>query len=324
MDASTSVVSEFDLIRTYFTRPTRHAVLGVGDDCALLQVQPNNVLAVSTDMLIEGRHFFAHADPRQLGHKCLAVNLSDLAAMGATPRWATLALALPAVDTAWLREFSAGLFALANRFELDLVGGDTTRGPLAICITIAGEVPAAQSLRRAGARVGDALWVSGSLGGAALALQCAQGAVHLNAEQQTAVNPCLHTPEPRVALGLALRGIATAAIDLSDGLCGDLGHVLTQSGVGATIAYANLPRHPVFHELQHTALEQQCVLAGGDDYELLFTAPSRAQRTIEQLAATHQLPLTQIGMITSADTGLVVRDAQGQRLQVPRSFDHFA
>jgi thiamine-monophosphate kinase len=172
--------------------------------------------------------------------------------------------------------------------------------------------------------VGDALWVSGSLGGAALALQCAQGAVHLNAEQQTAVNLCLHTPEPRVALGLALRGIASAAIDLSDGLCGDLGHVLAQSGVGATINYANLPRHPVFHDLQHPALEQQCVLAGGDDYELLFTAPSHAQRTIEQLAATHQIPLTHIGMMTSADAGLVVHDAQGQRLQVPRSFDHFA
>jgi len=303
--------SEFELIQRHFSRPTRHTLLGVGDDAALLRPDAGAEMAVSTDMLLEGRHFAKGAEPRLLGHKALAVNLSDMAAMGATPRWATLALALPEADEAWLGAFAAGFHALAERYEVDLIGGDTTRGPLAICVTILGEVPAGLALMRGGARPGDDIWVSGELGGAALALKGGAG---------NAVARRLHQPEPRVELGERLRGIAHAAIDVSDGFAQDLGHILERSSTGALVHYALLPKVAC----GDAALQQRCVLGGGDDYELVFTAPQSARREIEALSAALRLPLTQVGSIQPGEPKLQVLDARGKPLAVPRGYDHFA
>ena len=267
-------------------------------------------------MLVEGRHFLPGAEPRALGHKALAVNLSDLAAMGATPRWATLALALPAAEEAWLAAFSAGLFALAERYHLDLIGGDTTRGPLrAISITAIGEVPPGLALERSGARAGDDLWVSGELGGAALGLahpQIAEAAQRLNA------------PEPRVELGERLRHLAHAAIDVSDGLAGDLAHILRRSGVAATVHYDLIPRPKAFAALNDAELEKRCVLSGGDDYELLFTAPGAHRAELEALAGELRLPLTRIGTLHGGEARAVFLDAQGKPLEPRGGFDHFA
>jgi thiamine-monophosphate kinase len=228
-------MGEFDLIQRYFTRPVRRAALGVGDDCALVQPAPGMQLAISSDMLVEGRHFLPTVDPARLGHKALAVNLSDLAACGAQPLALTLALALPSADAAFLEPFARGLLALADAHGIELVGGDTTRGPLNICITVMGEVPPGQALLRSGARAGDDVWVSGNMGDARLALEVFRGTLQLPAEVFEACRARMELPTPRVALGLALRGVATAAIDISDGLVGDLGHVLQRSGVGACI-----------------------------------------------------------------------------------------
>lgn len=303
--------SEFEIIQRYFSQPARHALLGVGDDAALLRPDAGAQLAVSTDMLLEGRHFAKGAEPRSLGHKALAVNLSDMAAMGATPRWATLALALPAADEDWIAAFAAGFYALAERFDVDLIGGDTTRGPLTICVTILGEVPAGLALLRGGARPGDDIWVSGELGGAAYALHDAGNA---------AAALRLHRPEPRVELGERLRGIAHAAIDVSDGFAQDLGHLLERSGVGALVHYALLPKFPS----DEPRLQQRCVLAGGDDYELIFTAPQTARKEIEVLSGTLRLALTRVGSILPGEAKLQLLDAQGNPLAAGRGFDHFA
>lgn len=266
-------------------------------------------------MLVEGRHFRPDADPGALGHKALAVNLSDLAAMGAAPRWALLALGLPAVDAHWLEAFAAGLFGLAERYHTDIVGGDTTRSPLrTITITAIGEVPAGVALFRAGARPGDDIWVSGELGGAALALQHPDIA---------AAAARLHRPEPRVELGERLRGLAHAAIDVSDGLTSDLGHILERSQVGALVRYAELPRAQAFARLGDPQLERDCVLSGGDDYELLFTAASSRRRDLEALAAELGLPLTRVGTVQPGEPRLVVLDAEGQPMPYRRGFDHF-
>jgi thiamine-monophosphate kinase len=263
-------------------------------------------------MLVEGRHFAAGAEPRALGHKALAVNLSDLAAMGAAPRWALLAIALPAADEAWLAAFAAGLFALADRFGVDLVGGDTARGPLlTVTITAIGEVPAGVALVRAGAQAGDDIWVSGELGGAAL------GLAH---PEIAAAAQRLHQPEPRVELGERLRGIAHAAIDVSDGLVGDLGHILERSQVGAVVHYGRIPRPDLFKERE---LEKDCVLAGGDDYELVFTAAPEQRREIEALSTALKLRLTQIGSIQKGAPKLQVLDAAGKPMPYGPAFDHF-
>ncbi|MDO8890461.1 MAG: thiamine-phosphate kinase [Sulfurimicrobium sp.] len=316
--------SEFDLIRQYFTRPTPSALLGVGDDAALLQVSPCMDLAVSVDMLVEGRHFSPQDGPGTVGHKSLAVNLSDMAAMGAQPRWATLALALPAADEKWLRGFAGGFFGLASKFGVELVGGDTTRGPLNICIQIMGEVPAGKALRRDGAKAGDEIWVSGTLGTAALALAFRQGRVELDQLEAAACLPALYVPQPRVALGLALRGIATAAIDISDGLLADLGHILEQSQVGAEIHFEALPLHEVTRRHINLEVAKNCVLAGGDDYELCFTAPADRHAELEELSLKLALPLACIGRIASG-AGLAVLDGKGDPMPVEmKGFDHFA
>ncbi|HJS39492.1 MAG TPA: thiamine-phosphate kinase [Burkholderiales bacterium] len=301
--------SEFEIIRRYFSRPARRAVLGVGDDAALVAPSPGMELAVATDLLVGGRHFLPGDDPRLLGHKVLAVNLSDMAAMGATPRWATLALALESADDAWLAAFSSGFYALAERFGVDLIGGDTTRGPLALCVAILGEVPAGNALRRDGARAGDDVWVSGELGGAAYALSNPADA---------AAAKRLHAPEPRVALGEALRGLASAAIDVSDGFAQDLGHVLESSKVGAQVHYALLPKH----RIADPALERRCVLSGGDDYELAFTAPPAKRAAIERLSG--ELPLARVGTVLPGPGKLQVLDERGAPMAIERGYDHFA
>lgn len=319
-------MGEFDLIARYFTRPARRSPLGVGDDCALLQPGPGMQLAVSTDLLLEGRHFLSTVDPRALGHKALAVNLSDLAACGAQPLAFTLSLALPRVDEAWLAAFAEGLFALADAHACELVGGDTTRGPLAINVSVFGEVPAGQALLRSGARAGDDVWVSGTLGDARLALEAFRGTVSLPSAVFDAARQRLERPQPRVALGLALRGIATAAIDVSDGLAGDLGHVLARSGVGATVQAACAPG--LLAALQQgLALAPErveaLVFAGGDDYELAFTAPPQRRAAVEAAAAGAQVRVTRIGAI-EPQPGLRLVDAGGQRLARDfGGFDHF-
>jgi thiamine-monophosphate kinase len=318
-----SILSEFSLIQRFFTRATPGAVLGVGDDAALVRVGSGMELAISTDMLVSGTHFFADADPYMLGHKALAVNLSDIAAMGAQPRWATLALSLPTADEAWLERFSAGFFALADKYNVELIGGDTTRGALNLSITIMGEVPQGKALRRNGAKVGDEIWVSGIVGDAALALAHMQGKVALSEESFKSAAPALHLPQPRVALGLALRGIAHSAIDVSDGLLADLGHILERSGVGAEIEFAQVPVSSHLRPNVGQAIGQRCALAGGDDYELCFTVPGARHAEIIQLAAQLALPLTCIGKIT-AGTECRVKAADGSVMKTEETgYDHF-
>jgi len=316
--------SEFDLIQRHFSRTAPNAVLGVGDDCALLQPGAGMQLAVSTDTLVADVHFFADADPQKLGWKCLAVNLSDLAAMGATPRWATLALTLPEVDDDWLAAFASGLYGCADQFGVSLVGGDTTQGALSLTLTIIGEVPPNQALRRDGARPGDEIWVSGTLGDAALALAALQGRVTLTDADLATLAARLHAPAPRIDLGLALRGLASSAIDVSDGLLADLGHILSRSGVGAVVEYAHLPLGEILHDYTAHPAFDDCVLSGGDDYELCFTTPAAHHQALDQIAARLSLRLTAIGSIL-AEPGLTVRDAQGQPLDIRRTgYDHFA
>jgi thiamine-monophosphate kinase len=317
-------VTEFNLITKHFTRPTSSTALGIGDDAALLRVADGVELVVTTDMLVSGTHFFADADPFLLGHKALAVNLSDLAAMGATPRWATLALSLPQADEHWLSEFSRGFFALAEQFYVALVGGDTTRGALNVCVTAMGEAPRGAALRRDGAQVGDDIWVSGQLGDAALALAHLNGEATLSEPDFAACASRLHRPEPRVALGLALRGIANSAIDVSDGLLADLGHILNRSRVAAEIAFADLPVSDALRPHCSQPVGMRCLLAGGDDYELCFTAPPANRARLAALATkVLNLPLTRIGVITAGD-GCAVRAADGSVIDMKATgYDHF-
>ena len=319
------MASEFDIIRRHFTRPVKHALLGVGDDCALVAAEPGTVLAVSTDMLVEGRHFFAGADPAKLGHKALAVNLSDLAAMGAAPRYATLALALPDADETWLAQFSQGFFALADAFGVDLIGGDTTRGPRTISITVMGVVPPQLALRRDSARAGDEVWLSGCTGDAALALAHLGGRARLGDAALAHCLARLHMPVPCVALGLALRGLASSAIDVSDGLLADVGHLAEASGVAIELRYAELPRSRALKGCADQSLVQECLLAGGDDYELAFTVSPEAGGRVALVAADLGLTLTRIGGVSAGEPGLVsVSDAAGKIMQIGRrGFDHF-
>ena len=318
-------MGEFDLIARYFKRPAKRSPLGVGDDCALLAPAPGMQLAVSSDMLVEGRHFLSTVDPARLGHKALAVNLSDLAACGAKPLAFTLALALPGVDEPWLEGFSRGLFALAEEHGCELVGGDTTRGPLNICITVFGEVPAGAALLRSGARAGDDIWVSGTLGDARLALEVFRGTLALPAEVFSMARQRMEQPTPRVALGQALRGMASSAVDVSDGLVGDLGHILASSRVGATLdadAAVSVVSAAASSDLGSDVL-RTCALSGGDDYELVFTAAPSARAVVEQAGKASATRVTRIGRI-EAEAGLRIVDASGAPVaQRFGSFDHF-
>ena len=319
------MLSEFDLIKQFFVRGPGRAELGIGDDCALLRPTPGTSFAISSDMLVEGRHFFAGADPRRLGHKTLAVNLSDLAAMGARPVAFTLALALPEANADWLAAFAQGLFALADAHDCELVGGDTTKGPLNLCITVFGEVPAGRALRRDAARPGDDVWVSGTLGDARLGLGALRGEVTLAADAQARAEARLHEPTPRVALGrlLADGALAHAAIDISDGLVGDLGHILERSRVGATLDVDALPCGPVL-ATQDIALRRAWAAAGGDDYELCFTALPAQRAAIAAAGAASGTAVTRIGRI-DPEPGLRLTDAHGAPLDLRlAAFDHFA
>lgn len=318
------MASEFDLIRRHFTRPAPQALLGVGDDAALLSVTTGMELAVSADMLVAGTHFFTDADPYAVGWKSLAVNISDMAAMGAVPKWATLAIALPQADENWVAAFASGFFACAAQYQVDLIGGDTTRGPLTISVQIMGEVPSGRALKRSEAKAGDEIWVSGTLGDAALALAVLQGRFTLSEGELATCLPALHTPQPRVKLGLHLRQLAHSAIDISDGLLADLGHILECSNIGAEIRLQDIPcsiavsNHLADKQVQHM------VLAGGDDYELCFTAPAENHAEIAKLAVQLALPLSCIGEI-SDNPGLIIRGLNNEPITTGETgFDHFA
>lgn len=325
-------MGEFDLIERYFKRPastSQQVALGIGDDCALLTPSPGMQLAISSDMLVEGRHFLSTVSPEALGHKALAVNLSDLAACGAKPVAFTLALALPRVDEVWLAGFSSGLFALADLHGCALIGGDTTAGPLNICITVFGQVPAGQALLRSGAKAGDDVYVSGLPGQARLALEAFRGNLRLSEEDFALTRARMERPTPRVALGQALRGIANSAIDVSDGLLGDFSHILKASGLGAEIDLNAIDSIALSADFitarSHFGLKmmRQMVLAGGDDYELVFTAPAALRAAVAQAASAAEVRVTRIG-VTSAELGLRLRSPEGS--VAPNdyaSFDHF-
>jgi thiamine-monophosphate kinase len=316
------VPSEFALIERCFARRARQksepgqTTLGIGDDAALLKPAPGHELVVSTDLLVEGTHFFPDVDPADLGWKTLAVNVSDMAAMGATPRWATLGIAVPVSSPDWMDAFASGFFECAERYGVELVGGDTTRGPRCLAVTIFGELPAGTALRRDGARAGDSLWVSGCPGRAAQGLACLEGRLTLDEPARGECLAALHRPQPRLALGLGLRGLASAAIDVSDGLLADLGHILERSGVAAEVCYA-VPPAPTF--------SRETWLAGGDDYELLFTCAPQHDAAVAALGARLGLPLQRIGQILAEPAGsLRVVDAAGADITpARRGFDHF-
>ncbi len=330
------MLSEFSLIDRYFAQParsrTRRAALGIGDDCALLAPPAGEMLAISTDMLVVGRHFLPDVDPHALGHKALAVNLSDLAAMGATPLGFTLAFALPQANEAWLAAFSAGLFELAERYDCELIGGDTTAGPLNLCLTVFGSVPPQTALRRDAAVPGDDIWVSGTPGDARAGLGLLRGEWQVDdAHDAAALRRALERPEPRIALGLALRGIAHAALDISDGLAGDLRHILERSRVGARVDVDALPRSAALARLA-PEVQRQCALAGGDDYELCFTAAPAQRAAVEAAAQQAGIRVTRIGTITSLDPAagalatpaIAWHDAANAPLTLTlQGFDHF-
>lgn len=317
------MLSEFDIIRRYFTRPAPGAILGVGDDAAIIKPGRGMELAVSTDMLVAGKHFFVDADPGKLGEKCLAVNLSDMAAMGATPRWVTLSLALPEADEKWIEGFADGFMGLARKYRVDLIGGDTTRGPLNICVQILGEVPKGCALRRDGAKPGDEIWVSGQLGDAALALAHMRHRIVLEPHDVAACVPALHTPTARVKLGEGLRGLARSAIDISDGLLADLGHILECSRAAAVIELDAVPRSGILEKYLSRPVALNALLAGGDDYELCFTASKAKRKSVEKLARELRLKLTRIGEIRKGH-GLTVMDPTGKPVTLAATgFDHF-
>lgn len=314
-------MAEFDIIAKYFTRPAQ-ADVGIGDDAALIRVRDGYQLAVSADMSVADTHFFSDIDAFAIGWKSMAVNVSDMAAMGAEPKWATLSIALPELDESWLRDFSDGLFKCAEAFGVSLIGGDTTRGPLNIAINIMGEVPFGQALQRNGAQLGDDIWVSGELGRAALWLQHRLGQLVLHAEDVAMLATGMHHPQPRVALGQALRGIATAALDISDGLLADLSHLLKASKVGAMLDWQAISPPVLQYSQVSESVMQQAVLTGGDDYELCFTAPATKRQAVLALSGQLGLPLSRIGKV-QAEPGLQVFDANKPILLSQKGYDHF-
>lgn len=314
--------SEFALIARHFARPTTHSELGVGDDAALIRLQPGCSLAISTDMLVSGTHFLPGTDASRLGWKTAAVNLSDIAAMGGRPGWITLALALPEADDAWVGALADGFAQCCSHFGVDWIGGDTTRGPLNLCATVFGEIPTGGAIRRDGAKPGDDLWISGSPGLAALGLDALLGRVELAPGWRQTCLDSLERPQPRIELGCALRGIAHAMLDVSDGLAGDLGHILESSQVGATLFDDALPMAGPLAACADAALARRKVLAGGDDYELIFAAPATARGSLAELSAHLALPLHRIG-VCEATPGLRLASASGCTEISPQGFDHF-
>ena len=318
--------SEFELIERFFgaqagTRPD--VPLGIGDDCALLQLPAGTVLAVTTDTLVADIHFAAGLAAEDVGYKALAVNLSDLAAMGAQPAWVTLALTLPVADDDWLAGFSQGFLSLARVHGVQLVGGDTTRGPLSVTVQAMGNVPAGEALRRSGARPGDLVYVTGTLGDAGVALLVEQRGYKPPLGFAAFLSARLNRPQPRVAAGLLLRSFASAAIDVSDGLAADLGHVLTASGVGATLYLDTLPVSAAMQTYLDTTGDTDLALYAGDDYELCFTVPADRQAVFEQSRGQLDCPCTWIGVI-EATAGLRGQRADGEIVALDvGGYDHF-
>jgi thiamine-monophosphate kinase len=316
-------LSEFRLIESYFAqrRLGRDDVaLGIGDDAALLRVPPGLLLASAVDTLIEGVHFPAGTNPSAIGHKVLAVNLSDLAAMGAEPAWATLSLSLPAPDEGFLRGFCDGLFSLAEQFNVELVGGDTVRGPLVLTLQLSGFVPEGEALSRAEARPGDLLYVSGTLGDAAAGLALVQAAA-LDSEEAHWLRQRLDLPTPRISLGQALRGIASSCIDISDGLCADVAHIMERSHLGAAIDSRSLPLSPGLLAVKGGEEARALALNGGDDYELCFTVPEQKEAELLRLATTFDVPITRIGEMNN-EVGVLRVD--GESVASTRGgYDHF-
>lgn len=299
-------------------------MLGVGDDCALLSVSHGFQMAISSDMLVEGQHFFGDVDPADLGHKALAVNLSDLAAMGARPLACTLALSIPRVDHDWLQAFSGGFHTLSRQAQCPLVGGDTTRNPagVVISVTVMGEVRRNHALRRDAAKVGDDIWVTGHLGAAELALRMLQGRLPMDGARLAAARPTLERPTPRVRFGQRLAGIAHAALDISDGLLQDLSHILRASQCGAELLLDSVPAAPALNGLAPD-LRQDIMLTGGDCYELCFTASPKRREQIQATARLQDLPVTRIGTVVRGDT-LRVLTADGSALPFQQGgYDHF-
>ena len=318
--------TEFNIIEKYFTRPSQNTDLGVGDDAALIQISAGHQLAISADMSVAGTHFLEDCPAYFVGWKSLAVNVSDMAAMGAIPKWATLAIALPKIDEAWLAEFSRGFFACADAFGISLVGGDTTRGPLNISVQIMGEVPIGKALRRDSAKIGDEIWISGTLGEAALGLAQLQNKLPektlSEAEKKICVD-ALQAPQPRVELGLALQDIANSAIDISDGLLADLGHILERSKLGANLYWEHIPHVNVSNGIDTDKLHSIC-LAGGDDYELCFTAPASEHDVILEIGKKLHLKLSAIGM-TTQENKLNIYDQHHQEIGLKSTgYDHFS
>lgn len=332
-------MGEFDLIERFFKTQSDRALasnpgaikLGIGDDCALIKTDPHEEIAITTDMLVSGRHFFADANPEWLGWKALAVNLSDLAAMGAKPLGFSLALALPQADPVWLESFSKGLFTISNAYSCPLIGGDTTAGSLNISITAFGSIPQGKAIRRSGALEGDDIWVSGTVGDARLLLAALRQEIHLSQGDHEHIQARMHQPTPRVELGIALRNIANAALDISDGLLGDLRHILRQSNKDAEVFLDRLPKSATLLK-QSIDIQNQYATCGGDDYELCFTAPVDKREAIKKISANLHLPLTKIGGIGPMQNALPeiqVINQHGAKLSSQeanvlfQSFDHF-
>jgi len=335
MHSQSHSLGEFDLIERFFkTDAISNSALnlGIGDDCALLAPLAGEEMAITSDMLVEGRHFFAGADPMLLGRKALAVNLSDLAAIGAKPLGFTLAIALPKVDVEWLDAFSKGLLDLAKVFNCPLIGGDTTAGPLTISITAIGSLPTGKAIRRSGAMIEDDIWVSGTLGDARLTLAALRHELNISTEDLSRIAHRMHQPTPRVDLGIQLQGIANAALDVSDGLLGDLKHILKASQVDAEILLEQLPKSETLKK-QNIEIQNVFAASGGDDYELCFTAPKDRRDAIMKISQSLNLPLTRIGEIKtmqSVDAQVHILNAAGEMLNdldtaaLLKSFDHFA
>jgi thiamine-monophosphate kinase len=340
MHSESSPLGEFDLIQRFFKagadamRSSDEKVisLGIGDDCALLKPVAGEEIAITSDMLVEGRHFFMNANPELLGRKALAVNLSDLAAMGAKPIGFTLAIALPKIDTVWLDTFAKGLFAIANQYSCPLIGGDTTAGPLTISITAFGSAPSGKAIRRSGAKVGDDIWISGTVGDARLTLAALRHEINLPENGLKQIEHRMHNPTPRVELGMKVRDIASAALDISDGLLGDLQHILKQSEVSAEVFLNQIPKSAILLK-QSEEIQNQFAACGGDDYEICFTAPIERRSAIDDLSKVLNLPLTRIGSITEKidaiqrlrlfnKNGALLDETKSAALL--KSFDHFA
>ena len=322
-------MTEFELIARYFSRPrvSSTAIVGNGDDCALIAPSPGNAFAVTTDTLVEGRHFLPTIDPYKLGRRVVHINLSDLAAIGAKPRYALLSLTLPQINEAWIAKFSDGMWAALDQFGVELIGGNTTRGPLAIALTAMGDVPPGEALLRSGAKTGNELWVSGALGDAGWALSCLIGDIKANASAaQIAKYEC---PEARVALGVALRGLATSCIDISDGLLSEAAHLAQASQVAIDINFAAIPTNlsERLAATEHAARARHCLLSTGDAYELLFTAPEAQHAAVSELLRAQGLDGACIGRVTASDSAAKVRvlDAQSRPMDIEiKGWDHFA